>query len=244
METPPDEGPPGVPAYMVSFGDMITLLLTFFILLVSMADTQTAGLVGAGRGPLVPHLNAKGEPGIMKGRLREHRSKHKRDSWWIPDQEGDPDQLEEVREKLMRELVTRFAKNEAAISYERDRLWIRLPAQLQQDAQGNLQLGTDVREMLREVAAEACRDSERRIRINGDVGNMGNLANELRASAHIGQVAFGYLQWLGVSDKQMSMWGWGTSRTIFQDRSDLNRGLTIEIFNAPTDFNEQKVEAQ
>ena len=47
---------------MVSFGDMITLLLTFFILLVAMADTQEAGLVGVGKGPIVPHLNAKGRP--------------------------------------------------------------------------------------------------------------------------------------------------------------------------------------
>ena len=48
---------------------MITLLLTFFILLVALADTQTAGLVGAGKGPLVQHLNAKGEPAILAGRL-------------------------------------------------------------------------------------------------------------------------------------------------------------------------------
>ena len=233
MDMPPDEGPPDVPAYMVSFGDMITLLLTFFILLVSMADTQTAGLVGAGRGPLVQHLNAKGEPGILKGRLNEHREKHKRDSWWIPDQEGDLDQLEEVREKLMRELVTRFSKNDASITYEKDRLVMRLPAQLQQDEQGHLQLSADVRNMLRMVAEEARRDSQRRIRINGDVGQMRYLANELRTSAHIGQVAFGYLQWLGVSDRQMSMWGWGTSRTIFHDQSDLNRSLTVEIFKAP-----------
>ena len=235
MDKIPEEGPPGVPAYMVSFGDMITLLLTFFILLVSMADTQTAGLVGAGRGPLVQHLNAKGEPGILNGRLRENRMSYKRDSWWIPDQEGDPDQLEEVREKLMRELVTKFSKKDASITYERERLVLRLPAQLEQDERGNLQLTADVRFMLTQVANEARRDDRQRIRINGDVGSMGTLANELRTSARIGQVAFGYLQWLGVSDKQMSMWGWGMSRTIFQDDSSLNKSLTVEIFQTPVE---------
>ena len=63
MDPPPDEKL-GVPAYMVSFGDMITLLLTFFILLVALADTQLAGLVGAGRGPLIKHVNAEGRPGV------------------------------------------------------------------------------------------------------------------------------------------------------------------------------------
>ena len=85
VEAPKSEKP-GVPSYMVSFGDMVTLLLTFFILLVAMADTQDAGLVGAGRGPVIKHVNAKGQPGIMPGRLMEHRQTHKRDAFWIPDQ--------------------------------------------------------------------------------------------------------------------------------------------------------------
>ncbi|NRA36918.1 MAG: hypothetical protein HRU15_02155, partial [Planctomycetes bacterium] len=206
MEPPDDPGPPGVPAYMVSFGDMITLLLTFFILLVAMADTQTAGLVGAGRGPLVPHVNAKGEPGIMKGHLKEHRLSHKRDSWWIPDQEGDPDQLEVVREKLMRELVTRFRADEASINYEKDKLVLRLPAELDVDENGNFQLSKSVRSILRTLAELTRRDEQRHIRINGDVGNKTSLASELRTSVYMGQVAFGYLQWLGVNDSQMSLW--------------------------------------
>lgn len=244
MEPPEDPGAPGVPAYMVSFGDMITLLLTFFILLVAMADTQTAGLVGAGRGPLIPHVNAKGEPGIMKGRLKEDRQSYKRDSWWIPDQEGDPDQLEVVREKLMRELVTRFSADEASINYEKDKLVLRLPAELNMDEHGNFQLSQSVRSMLRMLSELTRRDQRRHIRINGDVGQKSTLASELRTSVYMGQVAFGYLQWLGVHDSQMSLWGWGVSRSVFQDQAALNHSLTIEVFDAPVPYRQTQSEGE
>ncbi len=43
-----DEGPK-VPAYIVTFSDMITLLLTFFVMLLSLADVQDPELFNSGR---------------------------------------------------------------------------------------------------------------------------------------------------------------------------------------------------
>ena len=43
------EDGPKVPAYIVTFSDMVTLLLTFFVLLLSLADTQDADLIDKGR---------------------------------------------------------------------------------------------------------------------------------------------------------------------------------------------------
>jgi len=57
---------PPVPAYLMSFGDMMTLILTFFILLVSMASEQRAGFVAAGTGSFVQAINSLGLPGLMK----------------------------------------------------------------------------------------------------------------------------------------------------------------------------------
>ncbi|MFP4055840.1 MAG: flagellar motor protein MotB [Candidatus Brocadiia bacterium] len=56
-----------VPAYMMSYGDMMTLLLTFFILLVSIAEEQRAGLVAAGTGSFVHAIETLGLPGILPG---------------------------------------------------------------------------------------------------------------------------------------------------------------------------------
>ena len=58
-------GEEGAPAWMVSFGDMMTLILTFFILLVSMADTQNAGLVATGVGSFLVQTRSFGLPGIL-----------------------------------------------------------------------------------------------------------------------------------------------------------------------------------
>ena len=60
------EAPPGVPPWLISFGDMMTLFLCFFIVLVTMAPKQDAGLIAAGLGPFIAAMENKGqifEPG-------------------------------------------------------------------------------------------------------------------------------------------------------------------------------------
>ncbi len=240
MPPPEEESTVGeVPAYMVSFGDMITLLLTFFILLVAMADTQSAGLVGAGQGPLIRHMNAKGEPGIMKGHLIEHRRTHKRDAWWIPDQDGDPDQLEVVREKLEKELVTKFKAHEAKVSYHQDRLAIRLPARIQFNVKGEPIIDEGVAEVLDMVAEIAWRYKKRFIRINGDVADLDLPWMEWSESAKVCRLVYDNLLWRGISSDRMSIWGWGATRH-FAFSGGLNRGVTIEMI----DLVEQKTEQE
>ncbi|MBA3313081.1 MAG: OmpA family protein [Planctomycetaceae bacterium] len=43
MAMPPDDPPPGVPEWVVTYGDMMSLLLTFFIMLVSMSTMKDTG---------------------------------------------------------------------------------------------------------------------------------------------------------------------------------------------------------
>ena len=61
---------PGVPPWLISFGDMMTLFLCFFIILVTMAPKQDAGLVAAGVGEFVNVLEGSGVGGAMSGSAR------------------------------------------------------------------------------------------------------------------------------------------------------------------------------
>ena len=234
MELPKEEKR-GVPAYMVSFGDMITLLLTFFILLVAMADTQDAGLVGVGRGPLIPHLNAKGQPGIMHGRLHHDRLDYKRDLWWIPSQEGSPDQLEQVTERLREELQVRFKPNEAQLDYQRDSISLRLPIRIHHH-DGHAELHPDAKAMLAIVAGAMRGKPERRVRISGDVPAGSGLSMELLESATQGRLVFNELVWQGVHQQRISLWGWGATRPKLPStpRDPQNLGVTIEVMELPT----------
>lgn len=61
--------PPGGPnrGYLVSFGDTMTALLAFFIVLNSLADEQTGANLHAGTGSFVRALNSLGLPSLYPG---------------------------------------------------------------------------------------------------------------------------------------------------------------------------------
>ncbi|MFT7617185.1 MAG: chemotaxis protein MotB [Planctomycetota bacterium] len=66
-KTPVDESLDGAPLYMVSFGDMMTIMLTFFILLCSYSKERQAGFVSDGVGSFKNVVNAMGLPGVLPG---------------------------------------------------------------------------------------------------------------------------------------------------------------------------------
>lgn len=78
------------PAYMVSFCDMMTLILTFFILLVSMSKEQQAGLVAKGVGSFIVAVKSHGLNGIMSGVDKQQVFEHMRRRFNLPPEE-DPE---------------------------------------------------------------------------------------------------------------------------------------------------------
>lgn len=100
------------PAYMVSFCDMMTLILTFFILLVSMAEEQKVGLLASGVGSFIVAVKSHGLNGVMSGKEKAEVFDYVRRKFNVPsDVEEDrltdavdASQVEMIRSRLVNSL--------------------------------------------------------------------------------------------------------------------------------------------
>lgn len=102
-EAPP-EPKKGAPAYMVSFGDMMTLILCFFILLVSMSEERHHGLVAKGVGSFIVAIKSHGLDGIMSAHEKQKIFDNVRRRFNLPPEE-DPERREVHVEASHFELV-------------------------------------------------------------------------------------------------------------------------------------------
>ena len=89
----PKEPKKGAPAYMVSFGDMMTLILCFFILLVSLSKERNFGLMAKGVGSFILAVTSHGLNGIMSDMEKEEVFEHVRRRFNLPPEE-DPERRE------------------------------------------------------------------------------------------------------------------------------------------------------
>ena len=78
-----DSGRSGAPAYIVSFSDMMTLLLAFFILLQVFANHQDPELFYQGKGSFMRAIEGFGVPGILLGKERRTAFSSKRPSYIV-----------------------------------------------------------------------------------------------------------------------------------------------------------------
>ena len=80
-----EEPKAGPPAYMVSFSDMMTLILTFFILLVSLSREQSFGLLADGVGSFRIALESHGVTGVLKDADRKAIFENQRRRFNLPE---------------------------------------------------------------------------------------------------------------------------------------------------------------
>lgn len=97
-----DEGPK-VPGYIVTYSDMVTLLLTFFVMLLTLADVQDPELFDKGRDAFLESIRYCGL-GTLFGRqnkpeLGSLKTKHSVDE---PDESADTRTLDARKEQLRR----------------------------------------------------------------------------------------------------------------------------------------------
>ena len=130
-EDHPHHGPP---PWLISFGDMMTLFLCFFIILVTMAPTQDAGLAAAGLGPFVVALESSGMDGALTGEKTLQRVNMYRERFGLDPlsddefQDGrlearDSQEIEQLLKSTLRPyaemrqpLIARFAVDSAELS--------------------------------------------------------------------------------------------------------------------------------
>jgi len=95
---------PVVPLWLVSFGDMMTNALTFFILMVSMAHQRDFGLIAKGLGSFVVALKSHGLPGMMSEQEKIAVYNEFRVRFNLPPEE-DPERRETMMNASDMELV-------------------------------------------------------------------------------------------------------------------------------------------
>jgi len=83
---------PNVPAYIVTFSDMVTLLLTFFVMLLSLAQAQDPELVDKGRASFMYSIRGLGI-GLLGGKKITPAFEHEKIMHFI----DDPDEQFEGR---------------------------------------------------------------------------------------------------------------------------------------------------
>lgn len=100
-----EEAGPGVPAYIVTFSDMVTLLLTFFVLLLTLAEEQDPALFDIGKDSFNKSIQGMGL-GMFPGRpmstdFGEIQIKYRTEK---AEEDADPRTIDASEERLKRML--------------------------------------------------------------------------------------------------------------------------------------------
>ena len=96
------DGPPPVPESMTTFADMVTLMLTFFILLCTFAETQNTEYYASGVGSFRRAVENFGLPGLMETNSTSITMTHQRPEYERSRTPGE-EFWEEVDDRLIEE---------------------------------------------------------------------------------------------------------------------------------------------
>jgi outer membrane protein OmpA-like peptidoglycan-associated protein len=106
-----EEEGPKVPGYIVTFSDMVTLLLTFFVMLLSLSGVQDPELFNVGRDSFLDSIKFMGM-GMFSGKRSKPRLGHIKPKYFIrtPDNWHE-DRTIDAREEEIRRIFQQLSKS-------------------------------------------------------------------------------------------------------------------------------------
>jgi chemotaxis protein MotB len=107
----PEEPKPGAPAYLTTFSDMITLLLTFFVLLISLSNTQDAEFIGATREAFIQRLASWGLKGVLFGKGTPPTLQNTKTLYPVNDPEQTDERTLDAKEGEIQELYQQLTRS-------------------------------------------------------------------------------------------------------------------------------------
>ncbi|MEZ5989497.1 MAG: flagellar motor protein MotB [Planctomycetota bacterium] len=136
-----EEPRPGVPAFMATFADLMTLLLVFFILLNVYANEKQHGLLSAMTGSITAAFYSElGEGGLLSGAKEpEERNEPRAEFAFVEEGEGEPAQARRSGEEV------ELGRSSAAEHTVEQELRIASPFSF---AHGSAELGREARRSL------------------------------------------------------------------------------------------------
>ncbi len=154
-----EPGAPNVPAYIVTFSDMVTLLLTFFVMLLSLAQVQDPELFHKSRDAFNEHIDNFGL-GVLMGKQMVPDFKRAKMKYYISDPDSaSPSRTIDSKEETLRRLFQKAAESMQVLP---SRINVRLsdysPSGIH-FATGETSLDEDAEKHLRALAEEFRRNT-------------------------------------------------------------------------------------
>jgi len=211
---PKDEGN-SVPTWIVSFSDMVTLLLAFFVLLQSFASVRDPELFFVGQGSFKQAIASFGLPAWLFG--QQDAPKHDNAKVRHPTDEGPEDQPEErVVDAEAEKIRQMFAKLQSEIETEvasLSRHTLRVEAAPITFAAGQADLNDEAKAYLRQFASDLRQAVQARpisLYVIGLAADVPDGRGRWYASARRAEAAQRYLEaLLSETGSQCSVISWG-----------------------------------
>jgi len=211
-QPPAEEGKAKVPAFIVTFSDMVTLLLTFFVMLLSLAQMQDPELFYAGQGAFVRDIRTGGL-GVLLGRKRTQDFDQTQMKYPVSEPDEDSairtiDAKEERIRRLFKKVTETMETRRSALVAERNHFSVTNIA----FSSGESQLNEAAKEFLTQFAANLQQDTDPRqmqLYVLGLAPDEQTEKKQWILSARRAQAVADFLERLLPSRLQCPVYSWG-----------------------------------